>query len=94
MGIVSRFLFYKTITITMGNYTNYFEADSLPCADPRSLLSAFVHREHCLSVYVSFTKKLQFMKDTNYKNQEIPDYNLIITGNITEKLRVLRKWKP
>ena len=30
----------------------------------------------------------EIMKET--KNQEIPDYNLIITGNITEKLKVLR----
>ena len=32
----------------------------------------------------------EIMKESNYQNQEIPDYNLIITGNITEKLKVLR----
>ena len=30
----------------------------------------------------------EIMKETN--NQEIPDYNLIMTGNIKEKLKVMR----
>ena len=30
----------------------------------------------------------EIMKQSNYQNQEIPDYNLIITGNIMEKLKV------
>ena len=35
----------------------------------------------------------EIIRDENFINQDIPDYNLIITGNITEKLKVSRIFK-